>query len=360
LEGLVFVDYRGDHHVLGRTRSAYAIWLLERGGPPIGLFALSEEGWAQAWSEFRRLETPEPAAGWAGSSDALRPMLAGDIIGRSFRVWAQNFRTLAGIAAVLLVPTSALLLWLNLVTLRTVERTIEGSRVGVPEVPTWVSAVGNITTVIVMALLTGAVVVAVGSFLLHRRPKVGASYAFAFRRWPSLMWVVILEAVAIVVPLVPGLAILSSASSGNSLRVFGLLLTLVGGVLAAFLFIRLLFAPVTVIVEGRRGTQALGRSWRLARGFGWRILGVFLLIGLIVGGTFLLGFLLLSPFLAQGGLTEETLRAFFIAAFVLGAVLGVAANPLFHVATVTLYLDARVRKEAFTLSDLERELSERG
>ncbi|MGH2684328.1 MAG: glycerophosphoryl diester phosphodiesterase membrane domain-containing protein, partial [Actinomycetota bacterium] len=325
---------------------------------PVGLYALSEGGWEEAWSAFRTLE---PTDAWTDAGESgLQPMLAGEIIGRSFRVWGRNFWTLAGIAAVLLIPSSTLLLLLNLSTLRTVQRTVQGSRVGVPEVPSWVSIVGNITTTLVMALLTGAVVVAVGWFLLGRRPRIGASYAFAFRKWLSLVWVVILEFFAILAPLVPGLAILLSAPVTGEFRLAGVLLTLIGGVVAAFLFVRLLFAPVSVVVEGRRGTRALERSWRLTRGFGWRIVGVFLLIALIVGGAFLLAFVLLSPILVQGGLTEATFRAFFIAAFVLGAILGVVSNPLFHVATVLLYLDARVRKEAFTLPDLEGALPERG
>ncbi|MDQ4006137.1 MAG: hypothetical protein M3135_07570 [Actinomycetota bacterium] len=353
------MDYRGTRHVLGRTPSAYAIWQLDEGGGPVALYPLSEAGWADAWSRFRELEDVEASSPWAGAEAAtLRPMLAGEIVGRAFRIWGRNFWTLAGIAAVLLVPVNALLLALNLSTMRTVQRTVQGSRVGVPEVPPWVTAVANLSTSVVTAILTGAVVVAVAWFLLRRRPTIRASYGVALRKGVSLGWVVILEVFAIAAPLVPGIVILFSAG-GGAVGLAGLFLVLLGIVLSAFLLIRLLFAPVAVVVEGRRGTRALERSWQLARGFGGRILGVLLLTALVLGGAFLVVFLMLTPILVQGGLTESTLRLFFIASFVLGALVGIVANPLIHVATMLLYLDARVRKEALTLSELERALPER-
>ena len=360
LDGLSVVDYRGDRFVLGRTRQAYAIWSLDEGGTPVSLYDLSESGWEEVWARFRELEDVDASAPWsAAGQDALRPMLAGEIVGRSFRVWGQNFWTLAGISALLLVPTNVLLLVLNMATLRSVPTTIEGDVVRVPQVSPEVSLAGNLLTSVVTAILTGAVAVAVSSSLLGRRPRIGPSMAAGFRRAGSLIWAVLLELFAVLAPLVPAIVVTYGRGPSTEPTLVGLILLALAIPLAAFLFLRLLFTPVVVVLEGMRGVDALQRSWALARGFGGRILGVLLLIGLILAGIFLLAFLLLTPILVQGGVNDATFRVFFFATFAVGAVVGIVAGPLIHVSTVMLYLDARVRKEALTLGDLERALPSR-
>jgi hypothetical protein len=53
LEGAVSVDHRGQRYALGRTREAYAIWDLSRGGTAIEAHSLSEDGWQIAWHRYQ-------------------------------------------------------------------------------------------------------------------------------------------------------------------------------------------------------------------------------------------------------------------------------------------------------------------
>jgi hypothetical protein len=132
-------------------------------------------------------------------------------------------------------------------------------------------------------------------------------------------------------------------------------LLLIGSVPAVFITVRLLFSSVTVVIEPRLGVAALQRSWQLSLGFGWRILGVMLLIALVLFAVALLAFLVAAPILA-GDLSTERLRAFFIVNSIVLAVVGTIANPLVEIAVSLLYLDSRVRKEGFGLDVLERQL----
>jgi hypothetical protein len=65
-EGVVVMDYQGSRYGVGRTRDAYAIWDLSRGGAAFETHPLSEDGWQIAWHRYQQLEgggpSGEPAA----------------------------------------------------------------------------------------------------------------------------------------------------------------------------------------------------------------------------------------------------------------------------------------------------------
>lgn len=63
-EGLVVMDYQGTRYGVGRTRDAYAIWDLSRGGAPLETHPLTEDGWQVAWQRYQAHEegAPGPAA----------------------------------------------------------------------------------------------------------------------------------------------------------------------------------------------------------------------------------------------------------------------------------------------------------
>jgi hypothetical protein len=69
------------------------------------------------------------------------------------------------------------------------------------------------------------------------------------------------------------------------------LLVVVGALIAAIVFfaLRWSLAPQVAMVEGVGALKSLGRSWRLIDGSTWRLLGYYLLIGLV-----LIGFVLLT------------------------------------------------------------------
>jgi hypothetical protein len=55
-EGVVMMDYQGSRFGVGRTRDAYAIWDLSRGGAAIETHPLTEDGWQVAWQRYHAHE----------------------------------------------------------------------------------------------------------------------------------------------------------------------------------------------------------------------------------------------------------------------------------------------------------------
>jgi uncharacterized RDD family membrane protein YckC len=51
--------YAGSRYLLGYGVNFFGIWVRGTGGPPLRAFPRTDQGWAQAWTEFRQLE-PAP------------------------------------------------------------------------------------------------------------------------------------------------------------------------------------------------------------------------------------------------------------------------------------------------------------
>jgi hypothetical protein len=129
------------------------------------------------------------------------------------------------------------------------------------------------------------------------------------------------------------------------LTMLGLIALLVG---AVFVFIRLYFAVMAVVVEGERG-GAIGRSWRLTKGRWWHTFGTVLIAGIlsaIVTSVVSLPALALSV----GSTSAWAFRA------VLTSIATVIVTPFGASIGVVLYFDARIRKEGFDLSVMAREV----
>ncbi|MBB2996602.1 glycerophosphoryl diester phosphodiesterase membrane domain-containing protein [Paeniglutamicibacter cryotolerans] len=71
--------------------------------------------------------------------------------------------------------------------------------------------------------------------------------------------------------------------SGFAATIFALLGGLVFTAGATFLSVRLLFAPAAIVAEAVGAFASLKRSWVLTRGSWWRLFGIVLLCGLVVG-----------------------------------------------------------------------------
>ncbi len=118
-----------------------------------------------------------------------------------------------------------------------------------------------------------------------------------------------------------------------------------------------------MVVEEGRGTGALRRSWRLARGLTGKILGTMLLAGLIVYALFfivgIILFVALLPSLdtlVRGG---EIGAGFYAASYALNALVRIFTTPFLTLVIVLLYFDARMRKEGFDLEVMADQLGER-
>jgi hypothetical protein len=354
LLGAVHVDYRGRRYVLGRTGEVYAIWDGAAGGSAIETFALSTDGWVQAWERFQALEDEADRA--PVSPAAPYPLTVGQIVGGGFRLWTRHFWPLAAMTALLVIPAHAVVVPLTLSTMRVV------SPAGGPAavvVPGWVDIAGNLLYAVVYAWVGGAVVRAGMLAVQGFRPSVGDSYRAMGRRAGTLALVAVAAGLAVAAPLLPGLVVLAMSEPGDPAAALGVILLLAGAVPAVFLAMRFLLATGVAVIEGRRGLAPMARSWSLARGLTWRTLGAVLLVALIIFGAGLVLFAVLFAILATaaGEATESLLRSVVLWTGITSALLLTATLPLANLVIALLYVDARVRKEALTFETLRGETS---
>jgi len=126
----------------------------------------------------------------------------------------------------------------------------------------------------------------------------------------------------------------------------GAVLLIVPGV---FFLVRLILAPVVVVLENQRGTKALGRAWRLSLNNWWRMFGLGLLTALIVELVAVAIGIIPDILAAVTGSYGWIFRG-------IGSAAGlVIATPFTTIALTLLYFDLRIRKEAFDLSILAGE-----
>jgi hypothetical protein len=120
----------------------------------------------------------------------------------------------------------------------------------------------------------------------------------------------------------------------------GFILLIIPGII--FLVFLSVSIPV-LVVEGRRGTDPMGRSWDLVKGHFWHALVVILVAALIVG--------IVSGLIGAIGGNAWAARWIFT------AIAQIVTAPFAALVSVLLYLDLRTRSEALSAETLRRELA---
>jgi hypothetical protein len=341
------IDYRGRRSILGRTVDRYAIWDPTVGGQPIREFPLTSQGWVAAWDTFRTLEAA------VGGPGAIPPLGLGRLLALSFSVYGRNLWVLAVIGGLVIVPYYAFSVALILATVRLTPERVGLETVITPDIPLWVDVLNNVLLyAFVVPLLTAAVVTAVIAVMLGRRPSVRSAYRRAVRRAPSILGASFLAALAVVMPVLPGILVGANAEGSSPAVGLAVALITLGLMTGVFLALRFVFASTVVVVEGAGGVEALRRSWWLVRGLTGKVLGGLAVVLLIVFGVLVVALTVALTAALFGDLTESTVRLVLI---VVGAVSAFSLSllaPLVNVLIVLLYLDARGRKEGLTLGSL--------
>jgi membrane-anchored glycerophosphoryl diester phosphodiesterase (GDPDase) len=143
----------------------------------------------------------------------------------------------------------------------------------------------------IVSLCGGAAITA----LAIRPSTPGVAIGHAARRLPALIGVTLLLLIAVTVLILPvfailaagGVAITALAAPTPTLPALGggialALFTYGFALIAVFLWISARLAVLLpVILAERRGVGAIGRAWTLTRGHGWRLVGLYLLYGLV-------------------------------------------------------------------------------
>ena len=366
----VVMDQPGWRFGLGRAEDRYWIWDLET-RTAVESFPMTDEGWREAWTRFQERDRPfafVPTAQWRkGQPIPVRAMRAGQIVAGTFKLYFMNFWLLVGLTAAILLPVIAIVGAVTFVLLETVPVQTGVGTVETVQMPFWINLVAWLLGALAGSLLTPALITAIMGSVTGRRPTFGVALREAVRHLGPILWVMFLLFLAILVLMIPAILLavaLALNPTSAVLAVLYLLVVLATFVPIYFLVIRFLFAMTLVVVEGRRGVQALRRSWELVRGLGWKVFGNFLLVALVASGV-ALGFLLIGSIVVSvvalgaagstGTLTTGAAVALFIGFFIIYSALLLFLVPFLMTGIQLQYLDARVRKEGLTEDSLARE-----
>jgi hypothetical protein len=248
----------------------------------------------------------------------LRPRTVGEILEAAFSLYGKHWKSLLQIVAIVIVPLTLLQYLLGDIVAGSVTRDATGRIVATNGSALAASTLTSLLTLVIQQILIGAVAWAVAMVLIGRVPDARASYRFGYRRLWSILLVGILFVLAVFA---------------------GLIALVIPGIIIA---VRFSVAIPALVVEGKRGTEALGRSWNLVRGRSWSVFGAFIVVGFLTG-------------IVSGVLTAIGGGNWFVTGL-LAAVAGCITTPFTGLVIGLIYFDLRVRKEQLDLPTLEREL----
>jgi hypothetical protein len=174
-----------------------------------------------------------------------------------------------------------------------------------------------ITSVLQAALIRAAAQASIGDTV-----DIDASYRWGFARFGSVLLVSILVGLAVFV---------------------GLILLIIPGIIFAIMFS---VSVPALVVENRKGTEAMSRSWNLVKGHFWHALVVLLVAGIITG-------VVSGIITAIGSAISDN----WFVEWIFQAIAQIIVAPFSALVGVLLYLDLRARVESLTAQQLRGELA---
>lgn len=288
----------------------------------------------------------------------LRPLVLGDIFGGALQTMRRNPEATIGmgfiVMAVLLVPS----LLLSLVLTRTLNTLPEG------DLLTITTLVNGLMSMLSSIALTGMIVHVVGEAVLGDRAGLGQTWQATKGRIPALVGTVLVISVLGTLALVLAvlvLVLLLVAADGiggggwvlTTLGVLGFLALLV---LTVWAWCRMSLAPAPVVLEKVGPWRGIVRAWKLTRGAqGWRVVGITLLAGLLVGifssmVQLPISFLLLLGLESATGAISTVSPLVLTVDHLLQLVVGALTIPFSAGVTALLYLDLRIRREGLDVA----------
>lgn len=265
---------------------------------------------------------PPPAGGGVTPGAGSIPARSfGDIFSAAFELYKANFTKLIGIVAIVVVPLAIIqafvtkeLLFDDL-TLNTTTGEIDGGAVGGGFAT---SLFLLFITFLVQFILNGAIARAAAGATLGEPITAERVYKFGLSRMGAIIWVSLLSALAIL---------------------GGLILFIIPGIIIA---VKLSVAVQSLVVENKRGTEALSRSWNLTKNYFWPVLGIVIVTGIITG---IVSSLVAAPFGSNWYLSW------------IGTSIGqIITVPFAALVYVIMYLDLRVKKENLDIATLQNDM----
>jgi hypothetical protein len=311
----------------------------------------------------------------------LEPMSTGDVIDRAVRLYRRNFAQLVAIAAVptLIGYVVSLMFWYgytSLLTGATGSRALPVSAIlmlslGGLGYPIWIYVllltISGLSRVVGDHLMLGEPITFRGCWTAVKR-RIGAITLMGLIL-VALMFVAYFAVAFVVVAAALGVGLMAGAITSIGLPpwVAGVMLTVLVIIVVALALLlillivaRVVFLPQIVMIEGESAGNALGRAIRLGKGNWYRVAGIILFtyfvslsmiaalalpvaVGLYLAGVLTTEFLF-SP-------TWSILYTSF------RDMSGLLTLPIWVVSFTLLYFDSRVRKEAYDVDLLAREIN---
>ena len=334
---------------------------------------------------------PSPAlpgvAGWGAVPQApkpgvipLRPLGVGEILDGAISYVRRDPKTVLGISALIAAATALLQLVLYAAMstaftplLNAASTPSAGSTAQVDaalsDLASGAAGLGAayllvvVVTYILNVLATGLLTTAMGRAVLGKPVSTSDVWRRAANRlWPllglTLLSSLILAAVSIGGV---GIAILlgvlvGQASSGSGI-VVGIVVGIAAIVAAVWLYVKLLLAPVALVLEGVGPVRALQRSFGLVGGAWWRTFGIHLLaiiIGAVVSQVITVPFGLVAGVLSvsslsSGGVPDPFSFTQSLVTALSTLVTGIIVVPFSAGVVSLLYIDRRIRREALDI-----------
>ena len=311
----------------------------------------------------------------------LEPMSTGDVIDRAVRLYRRNFVPLISIVA---VPTVigyvvSLTFWYGYTSLITKA----ASANAVPVTALWMLALGGLGYPVwgfAMLLTIAGLSRVVGDHLMLDEPisfrrcvraikqRLGAIVLMGLLTLVLLFVVYFaLTIVLFILVLVFSLLIgaIAAAQLPQWVTVVTLTVTVVAGVALGLLLIcvvtaRLIFLPQIVMIEGESAGNAVGRAIRLGKGNWYRVAAImlfsyFINLSLLAALTLPVIFgLYLAGVMNSEFWVSPTWSVLYTS---FRDVAGLLSLPIWIVSFTLLYFDSRVRKEAYDVDLLAREIN---
>jgi hypothetical protein len=262
------------------------------------------------------------------TSTHSRPLGVGEVLDAAFQLYRNQFGTLVKLVTLAVAPVVLLDIVVRAATTENafdltadeVLYTDEGTYLA----GQFVSGLLNI----VAAMLAVALAFRVLSAGYRGESESGGdSLRFAMSRILPVLWITLLSSVA---------------------AMAGLLLLVVG---AIWLLVAFSVSIPVLMVEDRRGTKALGRSFRLVQGRWWATFGALLVAYLVlIVVSALLGALLAGAVFS--GVENQVVGAMVMAA--INILSAAVATPLIAAVATVIYFDLRLRKEGADMRGQDR------
>jgi hypothetical protein len=299
--------------------------------------------------------------------DRLQPMPASDIVGRAVGLWWRNLWAIAGLVAVVAVPTQVIMV----LFFTQAVSDLPPAPFAPGETPTQAEMEAFLQSYLAVMPTLGIGLLAAGAgYFIQQAVLVPAAADIHFGS-PASIGSAYRRALARVGPLIGANLLLFLTALGAVMIIFGVLVAAVGlgeeaggslallgvlGMLAAvpaaiYAGVRVSFFSQYIILGNHGPWVSMAASWRLVHGTWWRVLGVILLL-VIVNIILSIPINIVSAIVTQPAAVDPFANAPLI---VVTGVLGAILSAIVMIGSVILYYDLRVRKGEVFPAPAERQ-----